>query len=110
MSKGVELGMRRVVKYKKPKKTYDEVIKDITPNNIPREWTYDMTSTLPKVIGVYLEKYIIEAEQMVELSDEYRDEILDLIISFKNLEEDEWHDKSEEVFARLGKILPVLWW
>lgn len=69
-----------------------------------------MTSTLPKVVRVYLEKYLIEAEQMVELSSEYRDEILDLIIAFKNLEEDEWHDKSEEIFARLGKILPTLWW
>lgn len=102
--------MRRIRVEKKPSKSYDEVIKDIKPNNIPREWTYDMTSTLPKVIGVYLEKYLIEAEQMIELSDEYRDEILDLIISFKNLEEDEWHDKSEEIFARLGKILPMLWW
>lgn len=101
---------RRIKKKIKAIKNYDKVIKDICPKNIPSEWTFDMTSTLPKLLSAYLEKYIICAEKIVVLEDEVKQNILDLIDELKVLEDSEWCDNSEKIFAKLGKILSHLWW
>lgn len=103
MSKRTRIG-------KKPKKTYDEVIKDINKDNIPREWTYDLTSTLPKVIVACLYKYLEEADKMVVLEPHTTDEILDIINVLEAYGEDEANIDIEEVFKRIGSILPNLWW
>lgn len=100
----------RIRKKVKPEKTYDEVIKDICPKNIPSEWTYDMTSTLPKLLSAYLEKYLSCAEEIVILDEDVKNEILDLIISLEALSLDEWNNDAKEIFKKLGKILPYLWW
>lgn len=79
----------RVKKKKKVNKTYDDVIKDICPKNIPMEWTYDMTSTLPKLLSVYLEKYLSCAEEIVVLDEDVKNDILNLITSLEALSLDE---------------------
>lgn len=99
-----------VKKKKKVNKTYDDVIKDICPKNIPMEWTYDMTSTLPRLLSAYLNKYLLDAEQWVILDDDIKDSILDLIAELDALEKDEWCENSIKIFTKLGKILPFLWW
>lgn len=100
----------RIKKKVEKLKTYDEVIKDICPKNIPMEWTYDMTSTLPRFLSAYLNKYLSDAEQWVELDNDVRDMILDLITELDALANDEWCENSSEIFMKLGKVLPYLWW
>lgn len=100
----------RIRKKVKTIKNYDDIIKDITPKNIPMEWTYDMTSTLPRFLSAYLNKYLSDAEQWVELDNDVRDMILDLITELDALENDEWCENSSKTFMKLGKILPYLWW
>lgn len=101
---------RRIRKKVKTIKNYDDVIKDITSKNIPSEWTFDMTSTLPKLLSAYLEKYLLCAEEMVILDEDKKNDILNLIIKLESLSSDEWNEDSKEIFSKLGEILPYLWW
>lgn len=102
--------VKRIRIKKIPTKSYDDIIKDINKNNIPREWTYDLTSTLPKVIIACLYKYLEEADKMVILEPTTIDEILDIINELEVYGVDEDNIKIEETFKRVGEILPRLWW
>lgn len=106
----------------KQKGKYDNIINSITKDNIPKAWTYDMTSTLPILLIAYLEKWLEEAERMIVIEDKYRQKINNIINNLKEyLEMDssestsmEEYNKSkeliEETLKELGSILTYLWW
>lgn len=114
--------MRRVIKYpisadkrrvnRKPPvyNDYDEVINSVNSGNVSSMLTFDLVTTMPRVIRVLLEAYIRDSSSQVEDDDLLIFEICGIIQELKNLEDEEIPVNRECLFVRLAQVLPRLWY
>lgn len=91
-----------------------EDIDRLQPEDIPEVWVYNADYTMYKLVSLILRQYLNKASSEIEIPREEEVEIESLIDEAEKLSEDitcdEARVRAHQLFCRLGKIIPNLWY